>query len=414
MIRTYLYACHLPKVEADALNHESGRIYTRALVEHYRVYRQTGHWLSPFKLKQLVDFYDTQDGRARLLHSHTTDAAQEGFPKACKTARECRKLGLDNRYPYKRKYWRTTIWKQTGIQPTASGLLLKRAKGQPPISVSLPNLSGDVLEARLVYDRVGRQYDWHIVTDDRREPPSAPGVNVAAVDLGEVHPAAVTDGNESVVFACRALRAVKQHGHKRRAELQRLQAAKTKGSLAWKKLQRRKTRFAAQQQRRLRDIEHKVSRAVVDWAVQRKVGTLAIGDVRDIGDGKRLKTISQQKVSSWGHGKLREYCTYKAEAEGMNVPLVEEHHSSQTCPMCGQRHKPSGRVYRCPACGFVGHRDGQVGAVNLLSRHTQGEVGRLRPPATTKYRHPFGRLAFGTGKRSRLDTAQVAWAGQHD
>ena len=26
---------------ADALNQESGRLYTRALVEHYRVYRQT-------------------------------------------------------------------------------------------------------------------------------------------------------------------------------------------------------------------------------------------------------------------------------------------------------------------------------------------------------------------------------------
>ena len=62
MIRTYSFPCPLPKPEADALNRASGRIYTRALVEHYRVYRQTGHWLSPAGLEKLVDFYDAQAG----------------------------------------------------------------------------------------------------------------------------------------------------------------------------------------------------------------------------------------------------------------------------------------------------------------------------------------------------------------
>ena len=69
MIRTYSLPCPLPKPEADALNRASGRIYTRALVEHYRVYRQSGHWLSPAGLEKLVDFYDAQDGQERLLNA---------------------------------------------------------------------------------------------------------------------------------------------------------------------------------------------------------------------------------------------------------------------------------------------------------------------------------------------------------
>jgi hypothetical protein len=130
MIRTYAFPCPLPKPDADVLNRESGRIYTRALVEHYRVYRQTGHWLSPAGLEKLVDFYDAQAGQARLLHAHSIDAAEQGFPKACKTAKACKPLGLLNaHYPHKRKLWRTTIWKNSGIRAQDGGLLLARPEG---------------------------------------------------------------------------------------------------------------------------------------------------------------------------------------------------------------------------------------------------------------------------------------------
>jgi len=47
MIRTHVFSCSLPKGEAEALNHESGRIYIGTLVRHYRVHRKSDHWLSP-------------------------------------------------------------------------------------------------------------------------------------------------------------------------------------------------------------------------------------------------------------------------------------------------------------------------------------------------------------------------------
>jgi hypothetical protein len=47
MLRPVQFACSLPKSEADALNAESGRIYTAMLVCHYRVYRKQGVWLAP-------------------------------------------------------------------------------------------------------------------------------------------------------------------------------------------------------------------------------------------------------------------------------------------------------------------------------------------------------------------------------
>ena len=409
MLRTVQFVCTLPKPEADALNAESGRIYTDMLVSHYRLYRKQGVWLKRENGERWEDLH----GGPTTLHAHSRDAAQQGFYKACKTARACRQLGLDVNYPYKRKRWRTTYWKQLGMRLHTGVLCLARARGLPPVEVALPTHlralpQAAFLEARLVWDRAARHYTWHLVIEAGTQPaPPPPGDHTAAVDLGEIHPAALTDGQETVILSCRALRANAQYTAKRLAELRAKQARKRKGSCAVRRLQRRKNRFLAKQKRRARDMEHKIGRAVVNWARERQVSTLVIGDVRDVADGKRLNAKSQQKIGLWSHGRQRAYITYKAEAAGIAVTLIEEAYTSQTCPGtlpdgtgCMQCYKPKGRVYHCPACGFTAHRDG-VGCANLLSQHYTGEPGHVKPPPE-KYRHPF------VGKRSRLDTADLA------
>jgi putative transposase len=410
MLRTHILPCALLRAEADALNRESGRIYTRTLITHYRVYRKsktrTRHWLSPHAGQRLND-YLTRDDPA-LLHALSKDAAQQGFYAACKVAKETRHLGAN--YPHRRKQYRTTVWKSTGIRRQGTLLLLARARGLAPLHVALPvslQLS-TIKEARLVWDRAGRRYQWHLVVEDGRAPAPPPGNAVVAVDLGEVHPAACTDGLVGLIVSCRLLRATRQFTAKRRVRLQQRQSRTVKHSRRWRRLQRVKNRFRACQQRRLRDYEHKVSRAVVDFASTQQAGTLAIGDVRDIADGTNRGHIQNQRLSTWWHGKLRQYLQYKAEGAGMRVILVNEAYSSQTCPSCGHRSKPQGRVYRCPACGLVVHRD-VVGAVNLLSRHVHGDVGQIRPPPETMYRRPV----VCRRRRSRPDTglpsSAVAW-----
>jgi len=415
MIRTHILKCQLPRARADALNAESGRIYSQTLIWHYRIYRRKGHWLSSGAAERLGDFLSDT-----FLHAHSRDAAQQAFYRACKTAQ-----ANGSRYPYKRKRFRPTIWKNSAIKVSDGTMQLSLARGHEPLSVRLPQhlaklSTSSFREVRLVYNRSGF-YEWHVVVEDGKEPAPSPGDRVAAVDLGEVHPAAVTDGEEAAIITARELRSIRQYTAKRLAELQRKQAAKKRGSRSWKRLQRRKNRFLAKQRRRARDIEHKVSRAVVDWAVEHKVGTLVIGDVRDMANGKRMNAKSQQKISLWAHGRMRSLITYKAEAAGIEVPEPEdESFSTQTCPRCGQRHKPTGRIYSCPACGFVAPRD-VVGSVNILSHYLHGEVGQIVPPSKVKYRQPFRveRPSVQTrrsehGKRSPWDTGQVAVAaGSH-
>ena len=400
MIRTHILRCEMPKATADALNHASGVVYTRTLITHYRVYRKKGnktrHWLSRFAGQKLND-YLTRD-EPPLLHAFSKDAAQQAFYKAVSTAKVNRSLGAH--YPHRRKWWRTTIWYSTGIRVRDGTILLSRAKGLPAIRLGLPSWFDPavmrLLEVRLVWDRSARRYTWHLVVENGKTPRLAPGANTVAVDLGEVHPAAATDGQAAVVVSCRELRAKRQYTAKRLAGLQSQQSRCHKKSRRWWRLQKVKNRFRARQQRRIRDMEHKISRSVVDYAVERQAGTLAIGDVRDIADAPEKGSHQNQKLSTWRHGKLRAYLTYKSEAEGMAVFLVNERHTSQTCPNCSRRYKPKGRIYRCPDCRFQAHRD-VVGAANILSRQRTGVVGKVRPPPLTMYRHPFV-----TGKRSGL------------
>jgi putative transposase len=150
-------------------------------------------------------------------------------------------------------------------------------------------------------------------------------------------------------------------------------------------------------------MEHKISRAIVDTAVERKAGTIVIGDVRAAAAGVDLGKAASQKISRWNHGKVRRYVAYKAEAEGIAVRLEDEADTSRTCPSCQGRHKPMGRLYRCPACGFPAHRD-VVGQVNILSRYRHGEPGRIPAPAVVKYFIPHDVRVL----RRCPDTGQVA------
>lgn len=405
MIRTHILPCALPRPVADALNLASGAIYTSVLVSHWRVVRHKGQWLS----EKAGTRWSDRRLPVKLLHAHAIDAAQQGFYTACRTTRALRKAGMpEAKFPHWRKRFRTTIWKNTAIKKTGALLTLSNGKGNPPISLTLPvhlNAVLRVLEVRLVYDKKARRSTWHVVVENGRHPQPAPGENIVSVDLGEVHPAVIGDADEATIITCRERRHEKQGHHKRLASLAQAISQTTKGSRRHKRLLHTTSRMKAKHTRVLRDMEHKISRHMVEVAVERQASTIVMGDVRDIADGVDLSKQTNQKISGWSHGKIRSYVEYKAQAEGIRLVLQDERYTSQTCPHCGHRHKPHGRIYRCRQCGFSGHRD-VVGQVNILSAYICGEPGKLPIPTIIKQRRP----ALGNEKRSMRscrDTGQT-------
>ncbi len=400
MIRTHVIPCKLPKLVSDAFNLESGRIYTGICVFHWRTYRKKNIWISPRAAEKINDSFRDKN----ILHAHTIDAAQQGFYKACKTTREARKAGAVNiRFPYRRKRFRTTIWKNTGIVYKDDCLILSNGRGNGKIQIKLPeNITAlRVLEVRLVFDRKAGKYFWHIVVENGRKPDTAPGDNTVAVDLGEIHPAVVGDDRESVIITCRELRHEKQGHNKRLGRINKAISRKKKGSRKRKRLISVRTRLRAKHKRVVRDMEHKISKAIVDVAVDLKAGTIALGDVRNCADGVSYTAKSNQKISQWNHGKIRSFVGYKADAKGIRVVLTSERHTTQTCPNCSARHKPGGRVYLCPACKFQSHRD-VVGQVNILSVYKHGEPGKIPAPQIIKHRIPHNLRVM----RRRRDTGR--------
>jgi len=55
---------------------------------------------------------------------------------------------------------------------------------------------------------------------------------------------------------------------------------------------------------------------------------------------------------------------------GVPMLVVNPAHTSQDCPKCGNRHKVSGKVYRCPKCGWTVNRDRNAGE-NIAIRATR-------------------------------------------
>ncbi len=343
------------------------------------------------------------------MHAHSIDAAQQGFFKACKTTRALRKAGFpEAKFPWRPKKFRTAIWKNTAIKYKSGNLQISTGAGNAKIVIALPEelrAALKFIEVRLVFNKNSRAYDWHIVVENGKKAKVAKGTNTVSVDPGEIHPAVIGDEHSATVITCRQRRAV-QRGHAKNLKgYSAALAKKKKGSRTYKKLVRSKTRCKAKHELVMRDMEHKISRAIVEEAVAREASVIVYGDVRDIADGVDKGKEHNQRTSQWNHGKVRAFTEYKAEAEGIKVVVQNESYTSKTCPNCGHRHKPRGRKFKCPVCKFQSHRD-VVGQVNILSAYKFGEPGKIPAPKEIKYRIPCNVRVM----RKCRDTGQMAQA----
>lgn len=80
---------------------------------------------------------------------------------------------------------------------------------------------------------------------------------------------------------------------------------------------------------------------------------------------------------------MKQYLNYKLEAKGISIKEISEEYTTQQCPCCGRRKKPSTRNYKCK-CGYKEHRDVH-GAKNILSKYTYGEIRYIGHVKEIKY-----------------------------
>lgn len=362
--------------QMDALAQASGDLYRRTVVYFWRCVRRSDVWLSPGALMRWLN--------SKKLHAHSADAVVQSFCASLKSWRKLRKSQPKARPPRRFGKYFKVQWKASAIRLKNGNLVLANGKGNEPLIVNNWKHGSPVI-VEMGWD--GREYELRCVY--KSDAPERVAGSVAGVDLGEIHLATVVDGKGAIIVNGRELRSQRRYQNKLKGKLAAMIDVKKKGSSRRKRLVRSKRKQLLQLKRQIIDTHHKQTTRLVHTLFERGVGTVVIGDVRDFRDDLDRGKKCNQFLHGWTCGVSREMIEYKSERLGMACELQEESYTSQTCPACGHRHKPKGRVFKCPSCGLVCHRD-VVGATNIRAKYlgTSGSpvVGAMASPTGVRYR----------------------------
>jgi putative transposase len=173
---------------------------------------------------------------------------------------------------------------------------------------------------------------------------------VMGIDLGILVPAVIATSNNKIRFF--------GNGREKRF-------VHTKQKAVYDKISKDKSnikiRYYNSWSNRLKDVDHKISKNIVNFAVENNVGTIKMERLGQI----QKRNPESRKVSTWSYHRLMHYIIYKAKKEGIKVILVNPYNTSRKCPSCSQLNIANNREYKC-SCGYKNHRD-IVGAVNILN-----------------------------------------------
>ena len=179
---------------------------------------------------------------------------------------------------------------------------------------------------------------------DLPEPTQTESKTALGVDLGENVLAALSSGK---IIDGGKVR------HERDKFLAKRSALQSNGSQSAKQLLRK---ISGREARRMKQINHEVSKTIVQEAVKQNAGVIVLEDLKNIRKrikgGKRLRT----RLHRWSFAELQAQITYKAQTQGLRVVYVNPAYSSQTCSHCdllGVRFK---HTFTC-SCGNQQHSD---------------------------------------------------------
>ena len=192
--------------------------------------------------------------------------------------------------------------------------------------------------------------------------------NVAAIDFGEIHSITSIDNNgNGVIITGRKLRSIKRLQNKERGKLSSKRSKTQKGSRQYRKYSRAIYKLKIKSDRQILDCVHKISKLYLDYCIENGISKVYYGDLDSCtrNTKERANKLIGQKLNDWCYGLLTLQLENKLSRYGIKMIKVSEAYSSQTCPHCGHRHKPTSRNYECQ-CGYKQHRD-IVGAMNILN-----------------------------------------------
>jgi putative transposase len=277
---------------------------------------------------------------------------------------------------------RVRLSKGRNIKDGWSDFVLCEYAADPDVTIE------NVQQVRAVYD--GGDWQLHIVCRHEIEVDEPPGDEVAGIDLGISNFAAVSFGDESVLYPGGALKEDEYWFHKERAKCD--DATSIEAKRLDQKRSERRTHFL-----------HALSKDIVAACVERNVGTMVVGDLGGIRDGEDWGDSGNLELHGWAFDRFTSMLEYKAEAEGIEMEEEDEHGTSKTCSACGTEDN-SQRVerglYVCDSCGLIANADvngaeniRQKVLPNLACDGGDRDNGWMAQPAVRLFDKSTGRVA---------------------
>ena len=266
-----------------------------------------------------ISKYTTADVKASLPSALTNQCIRDAKSIVNRYNKDCRKVSAKNKKPANQK------------------LIFANAKHGTMRIV----YKGSKIVAQVVYEVNEPEY-----TDDG----SAMGV-----DLGIKCPAVSYTSDGSVKF----------YGNGRKNKYMRRHYKYLRKKLGKAKKPDAIKRINNKEQRIMKDIDHKISREIVETAVVHDVKVIKLERLANIRSTTRTSRKNNPGLHTWPFYRLAQFIEYKAKLAGIKVEYVNPAYTSQRCPVCGSVHHAKDRNYTC-SCVFRIHRD-LLGAINICN-----------------------------------------------
>ena len=212
--------------------------------------------------------------------------------------------------------------------------------------------------AKLV-NKHGKYYLHIPVTYDVEESNISDICNVVGIDRGINFLVTTFDSNHKSGFISgKAIKQKRANFSKLRKELQ---MRRTPSS-------RRRIKAIGQRENRwMRDINHQVSKALVESNPKHTLFVLEdLSGVRIATE--RVRTKERYVFVSWSFYDLEQKLFYKAKQNQSSVIKVDPRYTSQCCPICGHTEKSNRdkkmHLFTCKNCNYKSNDD-RIGAMNL-------------------------------------------------
>ncbi|MBC7090711.1 MAG: IS200/IS605 family element transposase accessory protein TnpB [Nitrososphaeria archaeon] len=197
--------------------------------------------------------------------------------------------------------------------------------------------------------------EWFIYITVEKEVEERSHKSVLAVDLGIRWMATtVNSNNQKPKFYGKELRRVKGHFFWLRR------------TLALKKAYKTIKKIGPKERRMVNNILHKISRAIVDEALEND-SMIVLGNLKGIRRNGRGRVFNRKLNNGFPYYKLSQYIEYKAKWHGIKVLKISERNPSKTCHKCGHKGLQVESLFKCPNCGYTCNADFN-GAMNILKR----------------------------------------------